>query len=77
MNIKTLCLLVTLGLLSIGTLADDKDQQARLDEVNGQIKTEQEANQKLKDDLASRDKEVADLKQKLKELEEKSGKKDK
>jgi septal ring factor EnvC (AmiA/AmiB activator) len=77
MNIKTTGLVVLLGLLSMGPMAEDKKPQTQLDEVKGQIKTEQEANQKLKDDLAARDKEIADLKQKLKELEEKTGKKDK
>jgi predicted nuclease with TOPRIM domain len=61
-------------LFSTGTMAEDKDQQAQLDEIKEQIKSEQDTNQKLKDDLASRDKEVADLKQNLKELEEKTKK---
>ena len=74
MNIKTLCLLSLLMVFSTGTMAEDKDQQAQLDEIKEQIKSEQDANQKLKDDLASRDKEVADLKQKLKELEAKTKK---
>ena len=74
MNIKTICLFVMLGLLSMGSMAEDKKKQTQLDEVNGQIKTEQEANQKLKDNLAARDKEIANLKQKVKELEEKTKK---
>jgi peptidoglycan hydrolase CwlO-like protein len=66
-----------LGLLSMGSMAEDKKPQNQLDEINGQIKTEQAANQKLKDDLTARDREIADLKQKVRELEEKTGKKDK
>jgi len=75
MNVKTLCLLIMLGLLSMGSLAEEKNPQTQLDVIKGQIQTEQEANQKLKDNLATRDKKIADLKQKLKELEEKTGKK--
>lgn len=75
MNVKTICLLVMLGPLSMGSMADDKNQQARIDEIKGQIKTEQEANWKLRDDLAAREKEIAELKQKFRELEEKTGKK--
>ena len=74
MNVKTICLLVMLGLLSISSMAEDNNQQAKLDEIKGQIQAEQEANQKLKDDLAARDKEIADLKQKAKELEEQTNK---
>ena len=75
MNVKTLCLLIMLGLLSGGSMAEDKNPQAQLDEIKGQIKMEQEDNQKLKDDLAARDQEIAGLKQKVKELEEQTGKK--
>ena len=74
MNTRMLCLLIMLVLFSTGTIADDKDQQAQLDEVKEQIKAGQETNQMLKDDLTARDKEVADLKQKLKELEAKTKK---
>lgn len=77
MHIKTICLFFMLGLLSMGSMAEDKKPQNQLDEINGQIKTEQAANQKLKDDLTARDREIADLKQKVRELEEKTGKKDK
>ena len=72
MNSKTFLLLAMLGLVSRVTLAEDKNLQSRIDEVNGKIKTEQEANQKLKDNMSARDKEIADLKQKLKELEAQS-----
>ena len=74
MNVKTLCLLIMLGLLSMGSLAEEKNPQTQLDDIKGQIQTKQESNQKLKDNLAARDKEIADLKQKVKELEEKAKK---
>lgn len=72
MNSKTFLLLAMLCLVSRVTVAEDKNLQSRIDEVNGKIKTEQEANQKLKDNMSARDKEIADLKQKLKELEAQS-----
>ena len=74
MNVKTICLVVLLGLLSMGSLAEDENLQSRIDDIKGQIKTEEEANQKLKDDLAARDQEIAELKQKFKELEEQTAK---
>jgi len=77
MKLKTICLLILLGLVSRIAPAEDNGLQTRIDEVNDRIKTEQEANQKLKDDIAARDKEIADLKQKLKDLEEKAAKKGK
>ena len=77
MKIKIICLCALLGLLSMGTLAEDENLHSRLDEIKGQIKTEEEANQKLKDDLTTRDKMIADLKQKLKELEDQTAKQSK
>ena len=74
MNAKTICLFALLGLMSLGALAEDENLQSRIDEIKGQIKAEEEANQKLKDDLAARDQEIADLKQKFKELEEQTAK---
>ena len=72
MKSKTLCLLILLGLVSPLALAEDKNVQSQIDEVKANINTEQEANQKLKNDISAKDKEIAELKQKLKELEEKS-----
>ena len=72
MKSKTLCLLILLGLVSPLALAEDKNVQSQIDEVKANINTEQEANQKLKNDITAKDKEIAELKQKLKELEEKS-----
>ena len=69
MNFKSIFLLLMLGLCSRVSLAGDNGLQARINEVNEKIKMEQEANQKLKDDIAARDNEIANLKQKLKELE--------
>ncbi|MGH8120329.1 MAG: hypothetical protein ACRESK_06920 [Gammaproteobacteria bacterium] len=72
MKIKTISLLVLAGLFPGVLAAEDPDLQTRIDDVNGQIRMEQEANQNLKDDIAARDREVAELKQKLKELEQKA-----
>ena len=72
MKSKTLCLLILLGLVSPLSMAEGKNVQSQIDEVNANINSEQEANQKLKNDISAKDKEIAELKQKLKELEEKA-----
>ena len=72
MKSKTLCLLILLGLVSPLAMAEDKNVQSQIDEVKANINTEQEANQKLKNDISAKDKEIAELKQKLKELEAKA-----
>ena len=73
MKMKSVSLLVLAGLLPGVLPAEDAgDAQARIEEVNGRIKAEQEANQKLKDDIAARDREIAELRQKLNELEQKA-----
>ena len=72
MTLKSISFLIMLVLVPGVVPAEDKDLQARVDEVNDRIKTEQEANQKLKDDITARDREIAELKQRLKELETKT-----
>jgi Plant protein of unknown function (DUF641). len=69
-----LSLIILLGLWFTSAHADDKSMRDELNAMQKKIHAEEETTQKLKEDLAARDKEVAELRQKLKELEEKIGK---
>ena len=73
MNIKCLYLVILLGFFSAAAYAEEKSIQDQITEVKEMIKTREQTNQQLKDDIAARDQEVAELKQKIKELEEKIG----
>jgi len=73
MNKKIMGLTILLAVCPNLLCAQEMSLRDQINAVREQIRQEEELQQQLRDDLAGKDKEIADLKQRLEELEEKIG----
>jgi predicted nuclease with TOPRIM domain len=73
MNVKIICLILLLTGFSWPIYADEKSLQVQIDDIKEQIRQEEILKEQLRADLDVKDSEVAKLRKKLEELEEKPG----
>ena len=73
MNARKIVTMLLFSVLSCNSFPEEQGLQAQIDEIKAQIKQEEAKKEQLGSEITSRENEVAELRKKLEELEQKTG----
>ena len=72
MDTRTIITLLVFSALSCNSFSEEQGVQAQIDEARTQIKQEEAKKEQLNSEITSRENEVAELRKRLEELENKT-----